>query len=118
MRWAAHLALGGEAPEPERGGTGLLVFPNPVPAAASHLRVVFEEGNLLAVPNSPLHWTVRNALGQTLAEGSLERGKDVLSTLTLETGTLATGSYLLLLRGVPEEDPTTRPTAWARFVVE
>lgn len=116
--WAAHLALGGEAPEPQEGGTGLLVFPNPVPAAASQLRVVFEEGNLLTVPNTPLYWTVRNALGHTLAEGSLERGKDVLSTLTLETGPLATGSYLLLLRGVPEEDPTTRPTAWARFVVE
>ena len=116
--WAAHLALGGQAPEAGAGGTGLLVYPNPVPAASGTLHLVFEEANLLAVPNSPLRWTVCNALGQTLAEGSVERGKESLSTLTLDVGPLATGTHLLRLDGVPEEDATSRPTAWARFVVE
>ena len=100
------------------GGTGLLVYPNPVPAARGALHLVFEETNLLAVPNSPLRWTVCNALGQTLAEGSVDRGKESLSTLTLDVGPLATGTHLLLLDGVPEEDAASRPTAWARFVVE
>ena len=116
--WAAHLALGGQAPEADAGGTGLLVYPNPVPAAGGALHLVFEEANLLAVPNSPLLWTVCNALGQTLAEGSIERSKERLSTLTLDVGPLATGTHLLRLEGVPEEGPTSRPTAWARFVVE
>jgi hypothetical protein len=80
--------------------------------------VAFKEGNLLAAAGSPLRWTVRNPLGQILAEGAVERGKETLTTLTLDVGPLATGSYLLLFDGAPEEDSGAPPAAWARFAVE
>ena len=116
--WAAHLALGGGAPDATSGGTGVLVYPNPVPASSSGLRVVFTEGNLLSSPDSPLHWSIADGTGRILTEGTAERGKETTTTITLATGPLATGAYLLLLRGVAEEDNGERPTAWARFVVE
>lgn len=116
--WAAHLALGGGAPDVTAGATGVLVYPNPVPALSSELRVVFTEGNLLSAPDSPLHWSISDGTGRMLTEGTAERGKETTTTLTLATGPLATGAYLLLLRGVPEEDAGDQPTAWARFVVE
>lgn len=116
--WTAHLLLGGREPEAPTGGSGLLIYPNPVPAASGALRVAFKEGNLLAAAGSPLRWTVRNPLGQILAEGAVERGKETLTTLTLDVGPLATGSYLLLFDGAPEEDSGAPPAAWARFAVE
>ena len=48
----------------------------------------------------------------------MERGKEALSTLTLDVGPLAAGSYLLFFRGVPEEDAGDFPIAWTRIVVE
>ena len=57
-------------------------------------------------------------MGRILAEGEVERGKETVTTLTLDVGPLATGSYLLLLDGAPEEDPNAPPTGWARFAVE
>ena len=116
--WAAHAALGGQMPDTDADGTGLLVYPNPVPSSSGRLRAVLEEGILHSAPNSALHWAVRNAMGQILGEGSIERGKETVSTLTLELGPLATGSYLLILSGVTEQEQDDRPTAWARFVVE
>ena len=116
--WAAHLILGGKAPEDLTAGAGVLVYPNPVPTSTGRLRIVFEEGNLLAAPNSPLRWSLRGANGQLIEEGAVERGKEALSTLTLDVGPLATGSYLLFFRGVAEEDEGDFPIAWTRFVVE
>lgn len=116
--WAAHLILGGETTGDLTSGTGVLVYPNPVPASTGRLRIVFEEGNLLAAPNSPLRWSLRGANGQQIAEGQVERGKEALSTLTLDVGPLASGVYLLFFRGVPDEDEGDLPIAWARFVVE
>ena len=115
--WTAHLLLGGHEPETNEGASALLIYPNPVPSATNKLRVVFREENLLAAA-SPLNWTVRDALGRILAEGEVERGKETVTTLTLDVGPLAKGSYLLLLDGVTDEDPNAPPTGWARFAVE
>lgn len=116
--WAAHLLLGGREPEAAEGASGLLIYPNPVPASTGRLHVAFREGQLIAAAGSPLRWTVRDPLGRILAEGQVDRDKETLTTLTLEVGALATGSYLLVLEGVPEEDPGATPAAWARFAVE
>lgn len=114
--WEAHMILGGS--EPLTGDTEMLVYPNPVPSGSQNLRVVIREPALLQAPNSPLEWTLRDASGRWIAEGMMERGKETLSTLNLSTQPLATGSYLLLVRGVPEEDESNRPLLHARFVVE
>lgn len=115
--WTAHLSLGGAAPSTE-AGTGLLVYPNPVPDGAQHIRLVFQEENLLAAKGSPLSWSIWNTAGQRVAQGDMTRDTETVSTLTLHKGSLASGQYLLTMFGVAEEDPGTPPTAWARFVVE
>jgi len=113
--WQAHLALGGKTVwEAEN----LLVYPNPITANDEGLHVVFEEENLLAVSGSALTWMVSDALGRQVALGSIEREKAPLTTLTLPTDMLEAGTYILTLYGVPEEDESRVPTAWARFVVE
>ena len=114
--WAAHLALGGTAPAEDEAN--VVVFPNPVPTASQRLKVMFREPMLLSAPSQPLEWTVLAASGRLISEGQMARGKEVLTTFTLHTAPLATGTYLLLLRGVPLEDKSATPTAWARFVVE
>ncbi len=112
--WAAHLALGGQQPDSDAGNPALLIYPNPVSSATSQLQVVFEEPLLLSAPSAPLHWTVIDAVGRQIGGGTVERGKEVLSTITLDVAALSTGSHLLLLQGVSDD----HPTAWARFVVE
>ena len=112
--WTAHLALGGRQPHSNDGAPELLIYPNPVPSATSQLKVVFEEPLLLSAPSTPLHWTVTDAAGRQIGEGTVERGKEVLSTITLDVAGLSTGSHLLLLQGVSD----AHPTSWARFVVE
>lgn len=116
--WAAHLALGGRAPLGDSAADNVLIYPNPVASGTEHLRVVFRESNLLAAPGSPLRWEVRDALGRHMDDGTVARGKEATTTLTLDTATLAAGTYILTLYGVPEEDPGHVPTAWARFAVE
>ncbi len=116
--WAAHLALGGSAPAGDNASSPLLIYPNPVAAGADRLRVVFREANLLAAPGSPLRWEIRDALGRLIANGEVSRGKEATTTLTLNTAPLSTGTYILALFGVPEEDPSRMPTAWARFAVD
>lgn len=116
--WAAHLSLGGRAPSGESAADNLLIYPNPVASGSERLRVVFREANLLATPGSPLRWEVRDAAGRHIDDGSVTRGKESTTTLTLETAPLAAGTYVLILFGVPEEDPGHVPTAWARFAVE
>lgn len=112
--WAAHLSLGGQQPDSDAEAPALLIYPNPVPSATSQLQVVFKEPLLLSAPSTPLHWTVTDAVGRQIGEGTVERGKEVLSTITLDVAALSTGSHLLLLQGVSDD----HPTAWARFVVE
>lgn len=115
--WAAHLSLGGAAPFTE-AGMGLLVYPNPVPDGAQLIRVVLQEDNLLSAVGSPLSWTIWNTAGQPVAQGEMTRDTETVSTLTLYSGSLASGQYLLTMYGVAEEDPGAPPTARARFIVE
>ena len=112
--WEAHLILGGQQP-PSNGG--LLVYPNPVTTVHTGLEVVFQEDNLLASAGSPLRWTILDGLGRPMAEGELEREKEPLSTMRIDTGALPSGQYILTVQGVPEEDLVKWPTAWARFIV-
>ena len=113
--WQAHLLLGGQ----ESGTDGnLLVYPNPVTDAAAGLGIVFREENLLAAAGSPLKWQVLDGMGRSIADGEIVRGKEPLSTLRIDVGSLPSGQYILSLRGVPEEDVTSLPTAWTRFIVQ
>ena len=114
--WTAHLALGGTAPTSDQAN--VVVYPNPVPSSSQILRVMFREPQLLSAANTPLQWTLLESTGRLISEGQLERGKEELTTLTLQTSALSTGTYLLLFRGVSDGARREAPTTWARFVVE
>lgn len=115
--WQAHLSLGGRF---NREAEDLLIYPNPITAADDGLRVVFEEGNLLAAAGSALTWMVSDGRGRMIAVGAIEREKEPLTTLTVPVDMLEAGTYTLTLYGVPEEDASASPTptSWARFIVE
>ena len=114
--WKAHLLLGGQESSFYNGN--LLVYPNPVTDADAGLGIVFREENLLTAAGSPLRWQVLDGMGRNIAEGEVARGKEPLSTLRIDVGSLPSGQYILSLWGVPEEDVTSLPAAWTRFIVQ